>query len=191
MQDWQSRCQQEEVLWKKKSRIQWLKESEQNTKFFHRSTIDHRGANKILSIKDDQGTSVQTHQEISSLLINHLSQIAQDLEIDREEAIKELLTSIPKLINEDQNKALNHEITWEEVEEAVKDMPNGKAPRPNGFTIDFYKACWEIIKTEVWEVVEDSRCSSSILKSLNPMFLTLIPNDEEANTSLKFRTISL
>jgi len=53
MQDWQTRCQQEETLWKKKSRIQWLKEGEKNTKFFHRSAIDHKGANKILRIKDD------------------------------------------------------------------------------------------------------------------------------------------
>jgi len=44
----------------------------------------------------------------------------------------------------------------EEVEEAVRDMPSGKAPEPDRFTIDFYKTCWEIIKVEVWEVVEDS-----------------------------------
>jgi len=67
------------------------------------------------------------------------------------------------------------------VEEVVKDMPNGKAPRPNGFTI----------KIEVWEVVEDSRRSSSILKSLNSTFLALISKEEEANTPLKFRPISL
>jgi len=44
----------------------------------------------------------------------------------------------------------------EEVEEAVRDMPNGKAPGPDGFTINFYKSCWEIVSVEVWEVVEDS-----------------------------------
>eukprot|EP00253_Pinus_taeda_P016855 PITA_16855 len=150
------------------------------------SAIDHRGANKILRIKDDQGTSVQTHHEISNLLINHFSQIAREPDIDKEEAIKDLLTSIPKLITEDQNKALNRAITMEEVEEAVKDMPNGKAPRPDGFTIDFYKACWEITKTEVWEVVDDSRCSSSILKSLNSMIITLIPKEEEVTLRRSF-----
>eukprot|EP00253_Pinus_taeda_P008521 PITA_08521 len=115
----------------------------------------------------------------------------EEPEIDKEEAIKELLTSIPNLITEDQNKALNRDITFEEVEGAVKDIPNGKAPGPDGFTINFYKACWEIIKIEVWEVVEDSWRSSSILKSLNSTFLALIPKEEEANTPLKFQPIAL
>lgn len=57
------------------------------------------------------------------------------------------MTCIPKLIREDQNKALNRAITLEEVEETVKDIPNDKVSGPDGFTIDFYKACWDIIKT--------------------------------------------
>lgn len=141
MQNWQARCQQEEILWKQKSRIQWLKEGEKNTKFFHLLAIDHRSANKILRIKDEQWTSFQRHHEILVLLINHFSQIALECSINREDAIRDLMTSISNLITEDQNKALNQVVTLEEVEEAVRDMPNGKAPRPDGFTIDFYKAC--------------------------------------------------
>jgi len=47
------------------------------------------------------------------------------------------------------------------------------------------------VKTEVWEVVEDSRRSASILKSLNSTFLALIIKQEEANTLAKFRPIAL
>lgn len=191
MQQWQERCQQEEMLWRQKSRIQWLKEGEENTKFFHRSALDYRGVNKILSLKNDQGESIENHQDIATLITEHFNNIAQEPEIDRTEATGNLIKSIPESISNEQNQALSREISLEEVEEAVKEMPNDKAPGPDGFTINFYEACWEIVKLEVWEVVEDSRCSSSILKSLNSTFLALIHKEEEATTPAKFHPIAL
>ena len=70
-------------------------------------------------------------------------------------------------------------------------MASGKAPRPDGFTIDFFKACWDLVKLDVWAVVEDSRSSSSILKSLNSTFIALIPKQEDVVTPSKFRPIAL
>jgi hypothetical protein len=43
--EWEKRCMQEEILWRQKSRVQWLKAGEKNTKFFHKSTIAHRNHN--------------------------------------------------------------------------------------------------------------------------------------------------
>lgn len=45
MQQWQLRCEKEEILWKQISWMQWLKEGEQNNFFSHRSALDYRGAN--------------------------------------------------------------------------------------------------------------------------------------------------
>ena len=41
----------EEKFWRQRSRINWLKEGDQNTKFFHLSTLKHRENNRILGIK--------------------------------------------------------------------------------------------------------------------------------------------
>eukprot|EP00253_Pinus_taeda_P022158 PITA_22158 len=190
-QQWHNRCKQEEALWKQKSRILWLKEGEQNTKFFHRSAMDYRSANKILELKNSEGEILRNHNDISALLSNHFSNIAREPEINREAAIQEITNAIPNSITEEQNWALRKTITMEEVEEAVRNMPNDKAPGPDGFTINFYKACWKIVKNNIWEIVEDSRRSKTILKSLNSTFIALVPKVEEANTPEKFRPIAL
>ena len=70
-------------------------------------------------------------------------------------------------------------------------MPSGKAPGPYGFTLEFFKAYWEIIKHDVYKVVEDSRRSSSILKSLNATMITLIPKENEAKTLDRYKPIAL
>jgi len=34
----EERCKQKEILWKQKSHVQWLKDREKNSKFFHKAT---------------------------------------------------------------------------------------------------------------------------------------------------------
>ena len=43
------------------------------------------------------------------------------------------------------------------MEEVIFQMEKGKAPRSDGFTIDFFQSCWDPVKEEIWEVVEESR----------------------------------
>jgi len=56
----------------------------------------------------------------------------------------------------------------------VQEMPNGKALGPDSLIGEFFKSCWEVVKQDVYGVVEDSRCSASILKALNATMITLI-----------------
>jgi hypothetical protein len=70
-QEWEARCQQEETLWCQKSRISWPKEGEQNTRFFHQTTIARRTHKKILKIRDQDGIERESHREIKNILVNH------------------------------------------------------------------------------------------------------------------------
>ena len=47
--------QKEEIIWRQQSRIQWMKEGDCNTKFFHTRASTRRKKNRINRIQDDQG----------------------------------------------------------------------------------------------------------------------------------------
>lgn len=70
-------------------------------------------------------------------------------------------------------------------------MHNDKSAGPDGSNVDFFKACWNIVKQEILQVVEDSKRHRTILKALNSSFIALIPKQELAQTPNRFRPIAL
>jgi hypothetical protein len=79
------------------------------------------------------------------------------------------------MFTEEQNINIKKPITKEEIDQVIQEMPNGKATSLDGFTVEFLKACWEVVKNYIYGVVEDSRCLASVLKNLNATMITLIP----------------
>ena len=107
------------------------------------------------------------------------------------EAIKRITKHIPRLVTEEQNNNLNKPIAKEENDQVIQEMPNGKAPGPDGFTVELFKACWEVVKHDVYRVGGDSRWLASILKVLNATMITLIPKENEARTPDRYSPITL
>ena len=81
--------------------------------------------------------------------------------------------------------------TLQEVETTIKQMKEEKTPRPDGFTINFFHSCWDLIKHEIWEIVEESHHNQRILLAINATFLTFIPKDPKVSTPDKFMPICL
>lgn len=189
-QDWGNLCKQEEIFWRQKSRVQWLK-GEHNTKFFHISTMENRAHNKISLIKDEDGNLLNSHEDIEAMLIQHFRGIAQETISDRKHFIRDLTRHIPKLVSREDNFNLNRPVTKEEVSEVLNNMQNGKAPGPDGFNVDFFKSGWNIVKQDIMNVVEDSRMNRTILKVLNTSFISLIPKQDNAQTPDMYRPIAL
>eukprot|EP00253_Pinus_taeda_P029767 PITA_29767 len=86
---------------------------------------------------------------------------------------------------------LKEAISLQEVEAAVNHLKAGKAPGPDGFTSNFFQHFWDLVKWEVWQVVEESRTLRWMYPRMNATFLALIPKAEESNTPEKYRPIAL
>jgi len=153
--------------------------------------LDHKAHNKISKLRDTKRKELSTHREMECALVQHFQSIAEEPLIDISQFINKFTKYIPKLVTREDNFNLNKPVTEKEVFEVIKEMKNGKAPGPNGFNVDFFKACWEIVKKDILEVVEDSRRSKTILRALNTTFIALIPKGEKAMTPKRFRPIAL
>ena len=92
---------------------------------------------------------MEKHEDIERELLNHFKTTHQELPIDRQPAIDKILQHIPKIITEEHNQLLLRPDTMLEVESALAQLKDGKAPRPDGFTSNFFHHFWELIKMEV------------------------------------------
>ena len=102
---------QEDILWKQKSIIQWLREGEKSSSFFHKAMIQRCQHNKIFSLKDLEGNCLVEHQDLEKELVNHFKEILTDPNPDRSAAIDQIKQYILAVFNRDQNLALLREIT--------------------------------------------------------------------------------
>jgi hypothetical protein len=190
-QQLEERNKQEEILWKQKSRIQWLKAGERNTKFFHRTVIQRRHANKITHLISEEGETLHSHTDLETNLVDYFQNLLTEPIQDRQAAISKITRHVPSLVTQEQNAALLRPFTIEEVDQAMQETPKCKAPGPDGFTSDFFHYCWPMIRTEVWEILEDSRVTGKILQAFNATFLTLVPKEGQVQHARQFRPIAL
>lgn len=87
---------------------------------------------------------------------------------------------------------LGSSFTKEEVWAAINQMPNDKAPRPDGFTGTFFESCWETIKVDVMRVIHSlGMLQATNLHWLNSASVVLLPKKEGAEDITDFWPISL
>ena len=67
----------------------------------------------------------------------------------------------------------------EELEDAVHEMKDDKAPGPDGFNASFTKTWWEIVQKDLFKMVSKSQRCDKIGGSTNSAFLALIPKEKD------------
>jgi hypothetical protein len=70
-------------------------------------------------------------------------------------------------------------------------LNGNKAPGPDGFTMAFFQACWEVLRLDIMDVFSDFHAREVFEKSLNVSFIALIPKIPGAFSLKDFRPISL
>jgi hypothetical protein len=172
------------------SRFIWLKARDACTKFFHLRMSSRKRRKYISSLKRQDNTLTWDHNEKEQILYDYFSNIMGQ-RVPRSRTFDWTRLDMSR-IQEIPGQELDRPFTEEEVELAVKSLPNDKAPGPDGFTNNFYKHCWSIIKPDIinaFQNIHIHRCGT--LDGINKAQVVMIPKVDVATEPKDFRPISL
>ena len=176
----------EEVSWRQKSKVLWLKEGDNNTNFFHKMANSHRRYNYMEKVEVD-GVGHENDSEVREKVANFYESLYQEHE-DWRPMVDGLDFA---RITDEAKVLLEAKFDKEEVVQVVKDLQGDKAPGPDGFTMAFFQKCWPVIESDVMGFFDEVYHYCKFERSLNTSFIALILKKLNASNIRDFRPISL
>ena len=174
------------ISWRQKSRAFFLKEGDNNTRFFHRLANSHRQVNTMRGVEVD-GIMYEVDSDIQDQVVGFYKSLYQEPE-DWRPTVNGLDFAS---LDEFDRLSLEREFDREEIIAALQEAEGDKAPGPDGFTITFFQKCWGVLEEDVMAFFADFHSQCIFEKSLNATFLYLIPKKIKVVNIKDFRPISL
>ncbi|XP_010239490.1 uncharacterized protein LOC104581310 [Brachypodium distachyon] len=150
---------------KQSATIAWLKEGDANSKFFHIRANGRRRKNHIQRLLVATAGPAPRSLDLNWAALDLQQHDLDDLDLPFSE---------------------------EEILKAIVEFPADKAPGPDGFTGNFFRACWPIIKDDIMCLANAfGRQETHNLHICNTANIVLIPKKDGADSISDYRPISL
>ena len=95
------------------------------------------------------------------------------------------------MISEEEATWLDRPFEEEEVYGIIQGCNGDKSLGPDGLSMAFFKACWDLLKLEIMEVLANFHSQAVFEKSLTATFIALIPKKADVVIVRDFTPISL
>lgn len=174
--------QQEELLWMQKSRVQWLRAGDKNTRFFHTSTLIRRRRSRIEALRDSQGAWITDQQRLKDMALSYYSSLFTS---DAIGSVNFINGKFPPL-SQVQLLQLAAPCTDEEVHQALKQMSPFKAPGPDGFQAGFFQSTWTLTGPSITALVRRVLSGGELPPGLAEILLVLVPKIEHPSSLTEF-----
>lgn len=176
----------QESLISQKSRIRWLREGDENSRFFHSMVKWRHRVNSIngLLINDEW-----TEDPIA---------VKEGVKMFFEEKFQEVEDQDPNLdgiefkqLSDVDNSWLVEKFDMAEIKAAVWDCEGNKSPGPDGLNFSFLQKFWDLVSHDVKRMVDDFFRDGRWPRGTNSSFITLIPKCDSPQGLTDYRPISL
>jgi hypothetical protein len=80
----------EEIMWKQRSQIDWLREGDKNTSYFHRRATWREKKNRIVSLKDENGKICKSQEDLKNTACSFFN----DLYLKMKVCVQKILSAL-------------------------------------------------------------------------------------------------
>lgn len=183
-------------------RTQFLLQQLRYTNFEHNNKSGKYLANQlernkektlITTIQDSAGMITQSPEKINETFYCYYKNLYSVTNDHNEEDIDLFVSNldIPQITLESQ-QLLDTPLTLAELWNAVKDMPTGRAPGPDGFSTSYFKHFWNMLAPLFYRMVQEIRAKGQIRDIMNTAVIKLLPKaGKDPTQPANYRPISL
>lgn len=170
-----------------KARLRWLIEGDANSKIFHRAINQRRISNGLFGLEiNDEWT--EDPPKVKAAVKNYFSNLFSKKGPSLLELPDDLVESRLDVTDREE---LTRPFLEEEIKQVIWNSEGVKSPGPDGFGMEFYRSCWDIIKADLLRVFSDFHANGKLVKGCNTSYIVLIPKKEGVSLLNHFRPISL
>ncbi len=177
---------QDEIRWKQRSRVNWLKAGDVNTKFFHLKACARRNKNYISKLVVGPLVAADHHSIAHQLLLFFRSNLGSAPAAPPSFNFNLLFEDVgPDL------SGLDAPFSEDEIKRAVFDLGPDKAPGPDGFPLLFFQKSWEFLRVDILEIFAKFHSGTLDLAPVNKGWICLLPKKGSPSEITDYRPISL
>ncbi|KAL9660516.1 hypothetical protein QQ045_025331 [Rhodiola kirilowii] len=183
--------EREELLWRQRSRAEWLAGGDRNTPYFHAKASQRKKRNLIKGLRNPAGELCVDKSDIIDIITNYFSNLFSMQANRSEEEWSQALNIIPKIVTKEMNDVLLAPFSETEVKRALFQMHLTKAPGLDGLSALFYQSNWEIVGRDVIKEVLKCLNEGILNHAINETLIVLIPKVDRVERVEDLRPISL
>ncbi|GJV82645.1 RNA-directed DNA polymerase, eukaryota, reverse transcriptase zinc-binding domain protein [Tanacetum coccineum] len=185
--EYTSVAEDELKLLHQKVRIQWLKEGDKNTSYFHRILKSRKHQGRVEFICGEDGSRYEG-REVAGQFVKHFHSF---LGTKHSVINMSFLGDIVSLkLTEEEVADMIIEVNDKEIKEAIFDIDSNKAAGRDGYSSCFFKKSWEIVGKDVCKAIKEFFITGKLLGKINATLIALVPKVDTPEKVCDFRPIA-
>ncbi|KAL9691548.1 hypothetical protein QQ045_011972 [Rhodiola kirilowii] len=176
------------IFYQQRTKMQWLKHGDINSRFFHSVIEGRRSRNNIKAVRLAD-VSISSDKKIIHSVFSNYFQSLLGFSANPEPVCKETIAS-GKSVEDVWCRGLIREASDAEIWKALNAIGVDKSPGPDGFSTSFFKSNSNLIGAELCNSIRHCLRHNALPKGINSTALALILKINSAMHPEEFRLIS-